>query len=188
MEEKQAQRIFSMVSGGDFKIETEIPDEFTEEKVINALLAINRKGVFDKFDIFQKMVNAHCTPYTTKNEKFTELLEEVPSRDENMVQILTDAGFDIDGQEHVIAVYKKAIDHLMHLNRNKFKEKIKDIKKKSRRVLHKLGNGVDDQNGLDELIEEAKSYFDNFEQYWSKRRRRSSMSVTAEESLTEGVL
>lgn len=177
-----------MVNGGEFKIDTVIPDEFSEDKVLKALLVINRMGIFDKFSVFQKMIDAHCEPYSTKNEKFVDLHEDVPTKDENMIKVLTEGGFDIDEEEHVIAVYKKTIDHLIHLNRNKFTEKLKDIRKKSKRVLHRLGKGVKGQEGLDELVEEAKSYFDNFNQFWAKRRKRSSMSVTAEESLTEGVL
>lgn len=188
MEEKLTQRIFAMVDGGEFKIDTKIPDDFDEEKVINTLLKMKKKGLFDKFEVFQKMIEANCGPFKFENPKFDELNQPNPSKDEISISVLTEAGFDIDEDEHVLAVFKKTIDHLVSLDRNNFKKKFKDIKKKSRRVIHKLEKGIEGQEGLNELIEEAKSYFDNFDQYWSKRRRRSSMSVTADESLTEGVL
>lgn len=104
-----------------------------------------------------------------------------------MIRILQENDIDVDPNEHVIAVFDKALEHLQHLDRDKFKDKVKDIRKKTNRVLIQLQNKLNDEDRK-KLEEEVTNYFDRFEEFWSKKRRSSSVSVTAEESLTEGVL
>lgn len=55
-----------------------------------------------------------------------------------MIRFLEKDEFNIDHNEHIIAVFDKAVEHLLHLDRDKFKEKVKDIRKKTKRVIHQL--------------------------------------------------
>lgn len=147
----------------------EVPDLWTEKKLISTKLEIGKKDLLDRI-----------TDPLDSDESEARL-------EETMIRILQKDGYDIIPNEHVIAVYDKAVEHLVHLDRDKFKEKVKDIRKKTKRVIHQL-NEQNSEEILLKLEEEVKTYFDRFEEFWSKRRKRSSVSITAEESLTEGVL
>ncbi len=133
-------------------------------------------------------MKAKCSPYSSTNEKFKELSKTIQQEDEIRAISLKNAGYDIDPEEHVTAVLKKAIDYFSDLDRNDFKRKIKDIRKKTKRVLHKLEIGIEDQESLDELKQDIEHYFNDFNQYWTGKRKNSSMRITAEEGLTEDVI
>ena len=171
-----------MLNEGTFKITTVVPAEFTEEKVIKAKLAFNRQHIFDSFKIAQAKLDG---VYNLKHDEI-KLTDEIV--DSKKVSLLQSLGFDIDAEEHVFAVFNHTVEHLIHLNKDKIKEKVKDIRKKSKRVLHKIEAGFKTQSDLNELLEEATIYYDQFDEFWSKKRKRSSIHVTANDSLTEGVL
>ena len=114
------QRIFSLINEGKIKITTEIPELWSEQKLIATKLKINNKDLLDRI---------------------TDPLGEEESEkrlEETMIGFLEKDEFNIDQNEHIIAVFDKAVEHLLHLDRDKFKDKVKDIRKKTKRVIHQL--------------------------------------------------
>lgn len=168
LSELRQHRLIELLNEDRIKIATHIPDLWTEKKILGTKLEICKRDLLDRI---------------------TDPLDERQAEkrlEETMVAILTKQEYDIDPNEHVIAVFDKAIDHLIHLDRDKFKEKLKDIRKKTKRVIHQIESGKTKEELL-KLEEEVRNYFERFEEFWSKRRKKSSVSVTAEETLTEGV-